>query len=461
MQYSNNIRIGIAGNVDAGKSTLIGVLCNGKLDDGKGLARNSVLRSKHELETGRTTNVTINYLQYPEKNRTTSLIDLAGHEKYLKTTLFGLTGYHLHYGIVIIGANMGVNKMTKEHLSILLFLRIPIIVLITKVDIAPDGVYQQTLLDITKILKLPVFRKSPCLLNDQLKINNYLDLASQGYSKIDNITPIICVSSKTGENIDNIKKILEILPIDSIRIRQDNIKDHPIIMQSKNISRQPELETQSVNENNIVISTDNPIGTITYVDSVYQVKGIGFVITGCITGSYNELNKSIKKDQILYLGPLSINSNKDSQFIEIRVKSMHNSEKQLINETYLDDNIVMAIKYDKKHNLLRKHFHKGIVVLSNLNDQKFLSWNIRTQIKVLNSKTNVKFNYMPTLHCNTVRQPVTVTKILNENKVVQTGQIAEIEIRMSKYPVLLLQGDILYLRDGTCKSVGLVTQSVL
>ena len=40
----NNIKIAVAGNVDSGKSTLIGVLTNNILDDGRGLARNLVLK---------------------------------------------------------------------------------------------------------------------------------------------------------------------------------------------------------------------------------------------------------------------------------------------------------------------------------------------------------------------------------------------------------------------------------
>lgn len=37
----------------------------------------------------------------------------------------------------LIGANMGVTKMTKEHLGLALALKIPIVVVITKIDICP------------------------------------------------------------------------------------------------------------------------------------------------------------------------------------------------------------------------------------------------------------------------------------------------------------------------------------
>lgn len=47
------IRVAVVGNVDAGKSTLLGVLTHGELDNGRGLARQRLFRHKHEMESGR------------------------------------------------------------------------------------------------------------------------------------------------------------------------------------------------------------------------------------------------------------------------------------------------------------------------------------------------------------------------------------------------------------------------
>lgn len=44
--------------------------------------------------------------------------------------------------------------MTKEHLGLALALKIPIIVIITKIDMAPENILKQTLEDIQKILKM-------------------------------------------------------------------------------------------------------------------------------------------------------------------------------------------------------------------------------------------------------------------------------------------------------------------
>ena len=42
-----------------------------------------------------------------------TFIDLAGHEKYLKTTVFGLTGHAPDFAMLMIGSNMGIVGMTK------------------------------------------------------------------------------------------------------------------------------------------------------------------------------------------------------------------------------------------------------------------------------------------------------------------------------------------------------------
>lgn len=53
----NDIRIAVIGNVDSGKSTLVGVLSKGINDDGRGLARSLVFNYAHEHANGRTSSI--------------------------------------------------------------------------------------------------------------------------------------------------------------------------------------------------------------------------------------------------------------------------------------------------------------------------------------------------------------------------------------------------------------------
>lgn len=66
-------------------------------------------------------------------SKVVSFADLAGHERYLKTTLFGLTATSPNFVLLIVGANAGLIGMSKEHLSVALALSVPVVCVVTKV----------------------------------------------------------------------------------------------------------------------------------------------------------------------------------------------------------------------------------------------------------------------------------------------------------------------------------------
>ena len=70
----SNVLHAVAGSVDAGKSSLVGVLTHGMdgrplLDNGSGSARMNVFQHKHEIETGRTSSLSQQMLGYDEEGR--------------------------------------------------------------------------------------------------------------------------------------------------------------------------------------------------------------------------------------------------------------------------------------------------------------------------------------------------------------------------------------------------------
>ena len=81
------------------------------------------------------------------------LLDMCGHEKYLKTTMHGLTSLYPDYCLLVIGANMGISKMTKEHLGISLALNLPVFVVFTKIDLAPEKIFNDNMQKIKKIMR--------------------------------------------------------------------------------------------------------------------------------------------------------------------------------------------------------------------------------------------------------------------------------------------------------------------
>lgn len=70
-------RVAVVGNVDAGKSTLLGVLTHGELDNGRGHARQKLFRHKHEVESGRTSSVGSDILGFDSAGRIVNKVD--GH----------------------------------------------------------------------------------------------------------------------------------------------------------------------------------------------------------------------------------------------------------------------------------------------------------------------------------------------------------------------------------------------
>lgn len=80
--------------------------------------------------------------------------------------MFGLVGLLPDYCMIIVGANMGVSRMTREHLGITLALKIPLFIVITKIDIAPKNILEDTLGTIMKIMKSPKIGKAPVLVKD-------------------------------------------------------------------------------------------------------------------------------------------------------------------------------------------------------------------------------------------------------------------------------------------------------
>jgi GTP-binding protein 1 len=222
-------RIAVVGNVDAGKSTMLGVLVKGGLDDGRGKARVNLFRHKHEIESGRTSSVGMEIMGFDTMGKVVAaevpgrklsweeigkrsakvitFTDLAGHERYLRTTVFGLLSSSPNYCLLMVAANNGLIGMSKEHLGIALALNVPVMVVITKIDICPPQILEQTIQQITRILKSPGARKIPIFIkNKEECINTATQFVSQ------RICPIFQVSNVTGECLDLVRAFLNILP---------------------------------------------------------------------------------------------------------------------------------------------------------------------------------------------------------------------------------------------------------
>ncbi|KAL7552353.1 LOW QUALITY PROTEIN: hypothetical protein ACHAWF_015588, partial [Thalassiosira exigua] len=123
---SRNVRVTVVGNVDAGKSTLIRTLTISSLDDSRGSSRKAIMRHRHEIESGQTTTASSHLLGFkwsgevivgqdqirPNKMKeeyeiarssycVVTLMDLAGHERNLKTTIHSVSSVIAHYALIL------------------------------------------------------------------------------------------------------------------------------------------------------------------------------------------------------------------------------------------------------------------------------------------------------------------------------------------------------------------------
>lgn len=100
-----HVIIGTAGHIDHGKTTLIRAITGRNTD-----------RLKEEQERGISIELGFTYFDLPSGQRA-GIIDVPGHEKFIKNMLAGVMGIDIV--ILVVAADEGIMPQTSEHLSIL------------------------------------------------------------------------------------------------------------------------------------------------------------------------------------------------------------------------------------------------------------------------------------------------------------------------------------------------------
>ena len=167
--------IGTAGHVDHGKSALVKALTGIDPD-----------RLEEEKERGMTIDLGFAWLKLPS-GREVSIVDVPGHERFVKNMLAGVGGIDL--ALLVIAADEGVMPQTREHLAILDLLQIKSgLVVIAKKDLVDDEWLELVTSDIEDVIK---------------------ETSLEG-------APIVATSSVTGEGLQDllitIDRLLEATP---------------------------------------------------------------------------------------------------------------------------------------------------------------------------------------------------------------------------------------------------------
>lgn len=402
------IRIAVLGNVDSAKTTLVSTITNKILDDGRGLARSKVFKHKHEKDTGRTSSISFKYVKINETKYIT-FIDLAGHEKYFKTTIHGINGGLADHAILVVGANMGVLRMTKEHLGIIKALNIPFSIVITKIDICPENVYERTYNEIDKIIKRNF--KKELVFQDYNNENLSLENLSLNDNKKINMFKL---SNVTGEGLNFFRTFLYSL------------------------------------NNRIDWKTKRSNDTIFWIDNVYYVKGIGIVVSGTVkTGE-------IKINDKLLLGP------RNGGFQEVVVKSIHNNFREdvsLLNAGLSGCINIKSSVTSKKELISKRHIKRGMVMIQSniIKDKKNkLTRKFKASITVLQHPTTIRVNYEPVIHCGKIAQSAKILESDNEN--LRTGEKGTLVFEFKYKAEFLEKEDILIFREGKTKGIGRIIE---
>jgi GTPase len=269
---TEQIRVSIAGPNAVGKSSLLGTLTSSILDNGRGTSRLGLLKHRHEISSGVTSSVAHELIGYvanklssngadvvnyasgnvaawddihaaSEGGRLAFVSDLPGSVRYLKSTLRGLVSWAPHYVFMCLSATsedemplgsgadpaeqpMDLN-LALSYLELCIKLEIPVIVVITKMDLASRAGLRTNLAKVLSALKAA--GKKPIMLpvkpdpsEDGVNLQRLRLADAEEAKKLvsttgdwANTVPIVLTSAVDGSGIGKLHALLRYLPIPS------------------------------------------------------------------------------------------------------------------------------------------------------------------------------------------------------------------------------------------------------
>ena len=152
---NNNVIIGTAGHIDHGKTTLIKALSGIETDT-----------TQEEKDRGMSINLGFAYFDLPSGKRC-GVVDVPGHEKFIKNMLAGVSGINLV--LLLVDSREGIMPQTKEHIDILTLLGIEnYIIVMTKIDLVEEEYRELVKEDIREFIAGTILENSPIIEVDSI-----------------------------------------------------------------------------------------------------------------------------------------------------------------------------------------------------------------------------------------------------------------------------------------------------
>lgn len=479
-EHVRELRVAVIGNVDAGKSTMLGVLSRGSLDDGRGAARVFCARHRHESESGRTSSVSqellgyridgshITHITHDNHTDTTkgssahnihhkasweanighhawkiaSLIDLAGHERFLRTTMFGLTGFCPDIAMLMVGANTGgLIGTSKEHLALAAALALPVVVVITKIDLAPDHMRAATLAHLHRVLRSPTCRKTPLMIRS---LDDVIHVVVSGLFAANQLCPVLEVSNVTGQGVSLLRVLLNLLPPpDSIRERWAAARNIPFEYQ---------------------------------INETYSVAGVGTVVSGVV------LAGDVRVGDPLLLGPadsagrflattvrgiqrkrIDLRHAVAGQAVSLALRRIKRSDIRygmaLVSPASVDPSLVIG---HRRSATSSGSVHATVPSVPPSPSRSSVCREFTAQVVILFHSTTITPRYQAMLHCGTIRQTVQIVSIQPDDaaseQVSRTGDRVRVRFRFLKHPEILHVGMKLLFRENRTRGLGKIIE---
>jgi GTPase len=361
-------------------------------------------------------------------------------------------------GVVIVGANMGVKRMTREHFGVSSALEIPVVVAVTKIDMCPKNVLKETMQNIKKYLKTA--GKVPLV----VKSIEEAETAAKTM-KAEKLAPIFPISNVTGFGLDRLMTFLSLVELrDVVGEKEKTGKEKSAeggtegaeakTGAEKEADAERDAERSFAQDDGTELTTFDANGPVELpIDATYQVPGVGFVVAG------NLVSGTINTNDKLDLGP-----DHNGNFMSVVVRSIECMYLP-VQKCVAGQTISLNIRaVGKKESASRSTFRKGMCLVPPSREivNGCVTREFQARVVVLHHQTTIAGGYQPMLNCRTVRQSAEIIRIKRKGKdgkvVLRTGDKALVTFRFSQCAELLKKDTRFVFRDGRCKGIGKIVK---